>query len=181
MAMAYVDRGSAFTVQLLNHVRFAATTADRLGPEDHLLVHVDLGIWNKEPLALANEHVRSTPQSLLSLAPLPLLKAPHNIRLQCLFSGHHGADRGLLRHSRNKPVSLVVPAQELILGIRKAAAIRTLTHYQQQMAILGLHIENVDLGCGIGLDIEILPVPVVASSLYGARQGLLMPPDSIFP
>ena len=123
------------------------------------------GDGQEEPLALADEGGVLAAVAGLGPQPLAGLGGQDLGGLEGLLGLADGADRGGLGDAGDEPVPLVVAAQELALLL-------ALPDQEQQVAVGGLHVEDGDLGPGLGPDGDLEELaPAVGLHVQGDDPG----------
>ena len=112
-----MDSRATDTVKKFAHVRLATASAQWFIAQDQLLVSYDTRGRNEEPLSLSYERVSLATVTLHPVSFLAALKVANELRLESFLCSDDAADGSTLRDTGDKPVPLVVPAKELILGV----------------------------------------------------------------
>ena len=166
MLASNVDGRPADPIQVLALVRFAPTSTQRLIAENQLLVGHNAGNRYEEPFALANKGVGLAAVAFLPLALLAALKGTNELGLERFLGGDHAAHRSTLGYTSHKPVTLVVSAEELVLGVGQAMAFSGLANHQKEMPVLRLNLENLDIGVIACLNVEELSTTVLTNKYH---------------
>ena len=148
MLATYIDGDPATPADLLAHVRLAATTsAKRLVAQYRELAHYQPRRWNEEPLPLAHEGRIAAAQSFAKRERILSLHSPDKLRLQG-FDRRDNCGSTSSRYAGNKPVPLVVPAEELVFAT-------PLPHKEQQVPHRRLNINHGDVNALLTRDPEV--------------------------
>jgi hypothetical protein len=114
---ADIDRFTSVANQFFDDMRLAGTAPERLVSQNPGRVRAKANAdRNKKPLTLANECLIAAAVSFSRLHRKIGLSLPNVGRLERLHRRRNGRDRGSFWHGRDEPMTLVVPAEELMLA-----------------------------------------------------------------
>lgn len=145
---ADVDGLAPVAVEVFDDVGLAAAALDWFVAQDEVVGGKgQLGAGEEEPLALADKAVVAPLVAILGLDVLLMLLGDDERRLEGFHGVADGGDAASLGNGGDKPVALIVTAEELLLGsVGRGGA----PGEQKQMPLLGLHIHGEDIQGGAG-------------------------------